>query len=223
MASFWKKLVNLFKSEQDVKQKGGWPHWHSLGGHPIYSQDFWGRKTPTPMEMIQAFEDTVYACTSLIADTVSATPVKLYVKTAPGQAKPRCSTRPVNKKALRKILQVKNLSHGYQVEEVCEHPLLDLLNQCNSYHNRNELISLTQLFLEMTGNAFWLIKCDGYGIPVGVFLLPSQYMTPIRDNAGMVTAWRFGQGSHESIYQPEELIHYKFASLDDCYGLGHAP
>ena len=121
------------------------------------------------------------------------------------------------------IVKAKSLGRGYTVEEVSQHPALELLNQCNSYHNRIDLFGLTQLFLETTGNAFWLMKFDGYGIPVGLFLLPTQYMNPVRDSAGMVIAWRFGQGTNEVVYQPEDILHFKFPSLDDPYGMGHAP
>src|SRR4051812_4641608 len=94
--SIWKTVADWFKPKKKT-----WPNWQPLGGFPNYGTDYYNRKTPTPSELIQAFEDTVFSCASLIADTVASTPLKLYVKTEAGQARPKCKTRPAKRKTMQ--------------------------------------------------------------------------------------------------------------------------
>jgi HK97 family phage portal protein len=201
-----------------------WPNWMPVGGsHFSSGVDAFGRGQPNANDLIGAFTDTVYAAASLIADTVASTPIKLFVKTDPGQPKPKCPTRPASFKTLQDLTSRKMILHGARVEEVCHHPALDLLNKCNAYHNRLDLICLTELYLEITGNAFWLCQFDPYGVPTEVYLLPTQLVTPERNDKGQVVGWRFGQGYDSVVYPTKDIIHFKFPSLEDPYGMGYSP
>jgi phage portal protein BeeE len=115
------------------------------------------------------------------------------------------------------------LTPGVTVEEVTNHEILRLLGRANNFHNRLELIALTQLYLEMTGNAFWLMNFDGFGLPEEIYLLPTQWITPERDHNGMVIGWKFGQGQEEIIYPTDDVIHFKTDNLADPYGMGSGP
>lgn len=209
---------------QEIEEKGVWPNWQPIGGYGGYSTDMYGRTAPTSNELIQAFQGTVFACASLIADKISSTEIRLYAKTAPGQAKPKCQTAPVFGKKLLQLQKAKSLHRSITVEEVTDHPVLQLLNQGNSFHNRLDLLQLTSLFQDTTGNAFWLKKFDDFGLPVALFLLPTQHMQPARNDAGMVDYWKFGTGDKEARYSLNEIIHFKiYPNLSDPYCWGLSP
>lgn len=195
--------------------------WRSAFGSHRSTYDVW-RTLPEPntQELVDAYEDIVYACVSLIASKLATVPIRLYVKTARGERKPKCLTKGVDPQCWATLLKK---GYGQDVQEVIEHPLLSLLNKCNPYHNKLDLIELTQIYQELTGNAFWLLEFNGLRIPQRLYLLPSQYVSPDRNEAGMVTGWMFGQGSDERRYTPEEILHFKFANPADPYALGTSP
>lgn len=152
----------------------------------------------------------------LIADNISTVPIRLYVKTEQGQLRPKCETRPVAHKRLGRAIRV---------EEVTSHPALDLLNYANSYHNWMELVQLTQIYLDVTGNAFWYVERDEYGVPTEIYLLPTQTIEPIRDDAtGFIVGWKQDRLTQpERVYGLDEVIHFKTPSIADPYGLGYSP
>src|SRR5450432_202093 len=87
-----------------------------------------------------------------------------------------------------------------------------------------ELIQLTQLYLDVCGNAFWLVRPDAYGVPCEVYLLPTQSVEPIRsEKTGYIIGWKVGSGQEETNYRLDEVIHFKNPSLADPYGLGTSP
>lgn len=219
--SIWNKLKGLFAKTQPVTKM--FPNWIPVGGGAFAGRsDFYGRAAPSPNDLLAQFDDTVYACATLIANTVASTPIKLFVTTDEGQPRPKCATRAVSQKTINE-LRTKRLGGSTRVEEVTNHPALELLRRCNSAHNFGELLRMTELYQEIVGDAFWLVKSDGYGIPTGLFLLLPQYMTPIRDEDGFIEGWKYGTGNDTQEYGTDEIIHFKFPNLSDPYGLGYSP
>lgn len=203
-------------------QEKAWPHWQPISGGTTHGTDFWGRPDPTANDLVRSFNDMVYSCTSLIANNIATVPIRLYVTTEEGQARPKCATRQPTRKALENINQ-KRLGRSTRVEEVVSHPVLDLLNTCNSYHNYLELIQLTQLYLDVTGNAFWYVCPDQFGLPMELYLLPTQQVEPIRDEKGFVIGWTVSNGMTRTEYPAASIIHFKYPSLTDPYGMGFSP
>ena len=53
----------------------------------------------------------------------------------------------------------------------------DRLMYPNEFYDWHDLIYLTSLYMDLTGNAFWdLDEVNGYGQPAGIFLLDSACM-----------------------------------------------
>lgn len=64
------------------------------------------------------------------------------------------------------------------VSEIDTHPLLDLLSRANQYTTKFDLFYMTQSYLELTGEAPWLLKRDGVnGAPSEIFLLRPDLLT----------------------------------------------
>jgi HK97 family phage portal protein len=53
---------------------------------------------------------------------------------------------------------------GDEVEEIFDHPLLDVLAYCTPFHTRQEAFELEQTYLDLTGEWAMLIFRDGFGI-----------------------------------------------------------
>jgi HK97 family phage portal protein len=216
--NLWQRLKNWLTGA-NRKQ---WPYWRSMSGGSTGS-DSYGRKQPTVNDLVSAFNDHVYSCTMLIADRLGDAPIRLYVKTEQGQLRPKCETRPVHYKRLP--LVQKRLGRATRVEEVVSHPALDLLNHSNTFHNWLELVQLTQLYMDVTGNTFWNVIRDGYGVPSEIYLLPTQTIEPVRDEqTGYIVGWKQDRLTQpEKVYGLDEIIHFKTPSLADPYGLGMSP
>lgn len=103
---------------------------------PIGTQISFGSGTGLGGDYAQAYASNgyVYAAASKIAQAV-------------GEAEPHLYRR-----------------KGDDIEEVFEHPLLDLLAYCTPYHTRQEAFELEQTYLDLTGEWAMLIFRDGFGI-----------------------------------------------------------
>lgn len=174
---------------------------------------------PTKVDLVRAYEDITYACVSLIARNIACVPLRLYVKQGQGK-KAKYPTKKPHEKAMP-ALKRKGLSTT--VAEVVEHPLLELVQKCNPWHNKHDLLGLTQIYLDLTGNAYWLMQFNLVGIPEQLYLLPSQYMIPERNNDYFIVGWKFGQGMEQKTYTPKEVLHFKEWNPLDPYGEGMSP
>jgi HK97 family phage portal protein len=102
------------------------------------------------------------------------------------------------------------------VEEVLEHPLIDLLrNPCCDGKvpllNQFDLFELTQLYQELTGRAYWYIEHDGLGRPRAIWILDPQQVRPIqrRGSERVIDGYEVGRGADRRLYAPEEVIGFR--------------
>ena len=140
-------------------------------------------REPFPEELVSAYRDTAYFCANMNARAVGRTPLRLYVRTSPGQLLARCPVAPVVGKRRRAALRSHGPADGgaetVAVDEVLAHPLLALLRRpCHDggvpLLAGGEFMELTQLALEMVGRAYWQIVRDGLGVPTGLWPLQLQ-------------------------------------------------
>lgn len=89
----------------------------------------------------------VYACVAAIADEVAGIELHLYRQT------------------------------GDKIEEVSTHSLLDLLYRVNDFTTKFDHWWLTQNYLELTGEAPWLLDRGGGTEPIGIYLLRPDKLT----------------------------------------------
>jgi uncharacterized protein len=209
--------------DADLRLKA-WPNWVPVGGGSP-TTDILGRRAPSPNQLIAAFSDVVYACSTLIANKCAEAKFKLCVRTDPGQARTRLATKRLDYRTHRRIAETKRLSRGSVVEEVVDHPLLDMLNEGGTYHNCHESTIYTQAFLEVVGNAFWALDIDGLTKrPQSYKILAPQMVEPVRDDRTKnIVAWKFGQGLDAVTYKKEHIVHFKSINLADPYSLGMSP
>lgn len=110
---------------------------------------------------------------------------------------------------------------GDNYTEVKKHPFIDLINSVNPFSNKFELISLTQIYLELTGNAYWWIPRNDLRIPYMIWSIPSHWMSIVPSKNHFIDGYVMQvPGKGEKVpFDAEEIVHFKFPSpLNLFYG-----
>ncbi len=118
-------------------------------------------RNPTPNEILAELKNTAWTCASVNAAVCASFPPKLYVTTRPGQARPKCLTKSLPFAADRRLRAEPHLSartkSADRIEEVTDHPLLDLLVQVNPIMNAFDLWT----------NTWFMSLCPAPGVICG--------------------------------------------------------
>jgi len=72
---------------------------------------------------------------------------------------------------------------GLEQVEILEHPLLELLDNYNDEMTGGLGSQITQLWIDLVGEAFWLKERDGLGVPIAIWPIPPTWVdkTPTKD------------------------------------------
>jgi HK97 family phage portal protein len=195
-----------------------------------FTDAFHRNRQPTPNELMAELKGAAWTCASMNASVCASYPPRLYVATAPGQSAPKCAVAPSSKSLERRLrsrapwaVRTKAVLH---IQEVVEHPLLDLFTRVNPVHSGFDLWELTTLYLEVHGKCFWYLDLDPvFGIPVAIWPLPAQNVTPMRepDSTRLVDYYLYRTGTHEQRFRPDEIIFFRYPDPRDPYLGGLSP
>ena len=95
------------------------------------------------------------------------------------------------------------------IEEVLEHPILDLLFKVNSFTSKFDHFWLTQTYLELTGEAPWFLDRKG-GVIDNIFLLRPDKIKPIAGKSRMIEGYEYEIGLGETVkLENNEVIFLK--------------
>jgi HK97 family phage portal protein len=186
-------------------------------------------RNPTPNELLGELKNTAWTCASLNAAVCASFPPRLYVTTRRGEARPKCLTRTLGRKALHRLHSIPHLEmhtrSADHIAEVTEHPLLDLLSQVNPVHNAFDLWELTTLYQEVHGCAYWYLDMGPLGVPAQIWILPSQNVTPRRgpESTKLVDYYGYRTGSREQLFRPDQIVHFRYPDPRDPYLGGLSP
>ena len=83
-----------------------------------------------------------------------------------------------------------------ELVEVETHPVLDLLDNANEFLTGLTARQLTQIYLDLTGEAFWLLERNGAGRPVEYWPIPPDWVldTPTPDKEAFRVSFRGWRG-----------------------------
>lgn len=102
------------------------------------------------------------------------------------------------------------------------HPILDVLRQPSPLHTGTSLFKLTSLWLDLTGNAYWLIIRDGFGAVRGLWPLMPQFTIVVVDDERFISGVNYypeGLGSEPVGFPIEDVIHFRLENPSDyIYG-----
>ena len=129
-----------------------------------------------PVEQVRHYKHWVYAAVQAIAFQVAGTRLALYARTNKG------------------------------VEEISDHPFLDLMNHVNPFHTRFWLWAETMTFLELTGNAYWYVAENRLGVPAEVWVGHSQHMRVIPDRREFIGGYEYQGGGEKIRFRGEDLL-----------------
>ncbi len=194
-----------------------------------YVDAFKRNRAPTPNELMAELKNTAWTCASINASVCASFPPSLYVVTERRHPAPKCLTKPVPTKTQDRLRRQPHLQ-GYmrkadRIEQVAEHPLLELLEQVNPVHNSFDLWELTTLYQEVHGSAYWYLSFGPLGIPEQIWLLPAQNVSPKRkpDSPNLVDSYVYRNGASEQHFLPSEIIHFRYPDPKDPYTSGLSP
>ena len=114
-------------------------------------------------QFLRAFRSLVYTAVIKNATSVASAPLRLYVSIPNKSAKTRFPTKKVDsitkEYLLSKshILNIPTVRKSFDIEEVQEHVILDLLQNVNGWTTTCELFEVTQSYLELCGDAYWYL------------------------------------------------------------------
>jgi hypothetical protein len=217
----WNALRGKAASASSGPPGGGYGS--SYGYGPSFSDAFKLRRGPSPAELVEAYKSLVYACVNLNANGVARVPLRLFAVTKSGQPKPKCLTEGVGRAAKARLKSLpylaKTMAGAEEVEEVTEHPLLDLIHRVNDDLDYTQLLVYTVMGLDIVGSAYWWP--DGSrGVPKEVWALPPHLVQPEFTAGGLVPdGYRFG--AHR--FAKGDLIRFRRLSARNPYGAGYGP
>lgn len=205
--------------------------WTPLGGSRsglfgLGSSDIYGSQPlPTAFDLLNAYEDVVFACVNLITHNVSTVDYRLCATTAAGEHKPKCAVKSLDYATRRRLDKTyrQHTRKALDVHEVTDHPLLDLLDRPNPHQSFQKLLYLTQTYLELVGSAFWYLSRNSLGLVSEIYLLPSQFVQINVDDNGKVVGYTTGNGEDEEVLSPDDVLHVKFINPADPMGYGLSP
>jgi len=111
-----------------------------------------------------------------------------------------------------------SLKKEMELVEIDEHPLLDLINECNREMTGSYVRQLTQIYLDSVGEAFWIKERNGLGVPIEIWPIHPTWVTdlPTKNNPYFVV-----QVEHNRIpIPPTEIIWFKEPDPEKPYSRG---
>lgn len=176
---------------------------------------------PTPTDLMAELRNTAWACATLNASVCASLPPRLFVRTAPGQSAPRCHTR-----ALSPSHPLALAHRGESIEEVRDHPVLDLFTAVNPLFSAHDLWELTTLYQEVTGSAYWLLDLHPtLGVPAAIWPLPAHLVRPVRkpNSTRLVDCYELRQQGKLQQFEPERIVHFRYPDPREPYLGGLSP
>lgn len=170
-------------------------------------------------EFLKAYSDMPWlrAVLSRVSYDVASVDWHLYVaRNAAGKALVRRDIQGAPKKARRKLLG-KMMSDG-DVEQIEEHPMLDLLHKSNPLHSGVQARRLTQIHVDCVGEGFQMIERNRLGVPFRLWPIPPTWVrsTPTPKTPGFEMSFRGWQG----VVPASEVIWYLDPDPANPYGRG---
>ena len=178
-------------------------------------------------ELLKHYRHWVYRAATLNANSVAAVPLRLYVTTNRGQKsypnlRKGIDTKPLEKGQLEYLQHKNNLDvrmrKAILVEEVVDHPVLDLLQQANQQYDGFELLELWELFTELTGDGYLWMPQNSLGVPQSLWVLQSQFVTIVPGQEEFIMGYLYGANQHDAVALPaSEVSHLRFPNPHDVY------
>ncbi len=162
------------------------------------------------------------AVTQKIGETVAATQWQLLAptgRTAPEKLRGAVALiRSKHLPAAERTRRVKDLLAQEDLRVIEEHPFLDVLEHPNEMIVGQSLLHLTQVHVDLVGEAFWIKDRNGAGAPAGFWPIPPHWVrqTPTVTRRSYSVQWSAWQGD----IPDTDVVWFKHADPANPYGRG---
>jgi HK97 family phage portal protein len=191
---------------------------------------FRAKRSPTDSELVSSYRQATYVCAEINANALAGQPLNLFMTTKRGQRGARVPTKAISSWQMKSFQEnpglIRKMAGAEKVEQVVDHPLLDLLDTVNPWFNKFTLLKLTQLYLEITGKAFWTFVKGAVGkAPVEIWPLPAWLVVPQVDYVGtdVIARYLYTGGGAQTWYERDEVLYFRTMNLYDPYTQGWSP
>lgn len=174
------------------------------------------------VSLLKAYKSWVYIAASRNAASFAATPLKLFVAKESTRRKLLCPVRDVSilkQSELRdKFYHIPAVRKAEEIGEVTEHILMDLLYHINPFMNKTDALEISDIYLELTGNAYWLLIFDKiFGVPREVWPIPPDRIKIIPHKDKFIVGYRYEFGNFKLDLSTSQIIHFKWPNPNDSY------
>ena len=97
---------------------------------------------------------------------------------------------------------------GDEVEEVLDHPVLDLLQNPDPIYTGSMWLHMLFWFKEVSGRAYLYVGEKVNGVPVSAYILPSQFAWPMLSDTGFIAGYYYGRNRSDPMRIPAEDVVY---------------
>jgi phage portal protein BeeE len=97
---------------------------------------------------------------------------------------------------------------GDQVEEVLDHPVLDLLQNPDPIYTGSMWMHMLFWFKEVSGRAYLYVGEKVNGVPVSAYILPSQFAWPMLSDTGFIAGYYYGRNRSDPMRIAAEDVVY---------------
>ena len=161
---------------------------------------------------------TAYRAATINATVLSGQTLRLFRKTGTGIAKAgrKVADRRLAKHATNRG-RVKSLigkaatyanRAGDEVEEVLDHPVLELLQNPDPIYTGSMWMHMLFWFKEVAGRAYLYVGEKVNGVPVSAYILPSQFAWPMLSDTGFIAGYYYGRNRSDPMRIPAEDVVY---------------
>ena len=97
---------------------------------------------------------------------------------------------------------------GDEVEEVLDHPVLDLIQNPDPIYTGSMWMHMLFWFKEVAGRAYLYVGEKVNGVPVSAYILPSQFAWPMLSDTGFIAGYYYGRNRSDPMRIPAEDVVY---------------
>jgi len=193
----------------------------------------------TPEYLMGLNKGYVYTCNKINSQTVASVPLHLYANQKSTKLGKWVETSKISKKQFKHIKETQfkyaNVTEN-DIVEIVSHPFLDLINTVSTSLDNFTLFEITENYLGLIGNCYWLLKKDKDGLPIEIEVLPSEFVNVMLDEQSNIVGYRYqvqGMGVFKE-YNVSDIVHLKnpvagsfkrnnisMFPKTSIYGLGH--
>jgi hypothetical protein len=161
---------------------------------------------------------TAYRAATINATVLSGQTLRLFRKTGTGIAK--AGRKVVDKRIVKHATnrgRVKSLigkaatyanRAGDEVEEVLDHPVLDLLQNPDPIYTGSMWLHMLFWFKEVSGRSYLYVGEKVNGVPVSAYILPSQFAWPMLSDTGFIAGYYYGRNRSDPMRIAAEDVVY---------------